>query len=313
MTLTVSPRVMADGTICRTGPSCKRHNFAQNNSLTSRISQQLVQARKAVSEKNQSLPFPEGNKRVGKNISDPDWAKKLYIESNEIETKLTDQESGSLGWYRMGGYGQVNALLRNGREGHRKTYEKEFNRPNASNKEVEEYYDNVKNHVKNIDQALKHERTFNEPTLVYRGVRIEEQIPEGTTVLQYVKNKYKVGDTITEKGYVSTSADSDYMSFFGRKRVKAKGPHVVYEIIAKKGLPVFEANRTSKPYQPQDGNIQTFEREILLNRDSKFRVVGVKNVSFQHSYDEHLRGWGSFVNDCPNKVSYPVVQLEQII
>jgi hypothetical protein len=315
MTIT-STRRMPDGTICRTGPGCKRHGGATTVTLQNDIGKRLETARKAVKERDKSLPFPEGTKRVGLNKTDPDWALDLHNQSQEIDDSLDVSSANGLGWYRMGGYIATNAFLRGGKEAHDKAVLKDMG--SSSSSVSEEYlkssYERTVRHVEQVDQVFKdHQKTFDTPMPVYRAIRVEEEIPEGVSTLQYIKDKYKPGSEVVENSYVSTSADSDYMAFFGRKRVKAKGTHIVYEIIAKKGLPIFQRGYGATPSRPSDGDIQSFEREILLERGSKFRVVGVKNASFEHSYSQENQGLGSYVRDCPKKVTFPVVQLEQIV
>ena len=231
MVKTVS-RKMPDGTVCRTGPGCKRHS-PSSSSLKKTITEQLNIARKAVKEKDKVLPFPTGNKRLGLNESNPDWALDLYNQSETIENTLDDETSNSLRWYRMSGYVQLNGYLRGGREGHEKAL-REVLTEDLPSDYVNKDYENVKEHVERIDTVFEKVEPFDKPVVVYRAVKVEDKIPDGMSALQYAKDKFTVGSTVTENGYVSTSADSDYMSFYGRRRVKVKGQHIVYEIIAKK-------------------------------------------------------------------------------
>lgn len=311
MTTTLA-RKMPDGTICRTGPGCKRHGGANNSSsLTSTVEKQLNAARKAVSEKVKSLPFPEGSSRKGKNTSDPEWALNLYEQSREIEDNMELDAARALSWYKISGYKQLNGYLRGGREGHKKAYISMHNE-RAPQEHIDEDYKSIQRMSSSLDKAFDHEVDLPEGTLLYRSIKIDDQIPEGMSPLAYLKEKYAVGNIIQDDAYISTSADPDYMTFFGRKRIKAKGQHMAFEIVAKRGLPVFDEGFGEKAHHLNDGSIQSFEREILLNRGTKFRIVGVKNVTFASSYPEHLGRYGSTLYHCPKKVTLPVIQLEQI-
>lgn len=304
-------RKMADGTICRTGPHCKRHG---NLTSASTVQQQLVAARKVVTEKIKTLPLPEGTTRSSQNTTNPDWAKPLYEQSRKVEETLTDRQAQVLYHYRMAGSRRINAYLRGGQEGHKTIYVKDHGTSGyvPTQESIDEDYVSTQKISAELDEILSHETPLPQGTVLYRAIKIDDTIPDNMTALQFLKNKFKIGDVYEDKAHMSTSADPDYMTFFGRKRIKAKGKHMVFEIVAKKGLPIFEENYSKEPHTPKDGSIQTFEREVLLNRNHKYRVVGVKNVTFAHAYPESLRGWGSSVNELPSKASYPVVQLEQL-
>jgi hypothetical protein len=300
---------MPDGTICRKGPGCRLHDPAVKHAVSDDISKQLDKARKAASDKDKQLPFPEGNKRTGLNTSNPDWADDLYNQSFKLEEEIKYDYLTSIGWYRSGGARQINSLLRGGREGHAKAVLHE-RVGKATEEFIDSSYKTTKRHIEEMDQSLKHAKTFKEPLLVYRASLVGEEIPKGVSVLQYAKDKYTVGSEFVEKNYSSTSADPDCMTLFGRKRAKAKGKHIVFEIVAKKGLPVLPERPKSDPHpsKARQGDIQSYEKEVILDRGSKFRVVGVKNVVFKSSHGDNRYSW-----DTPDQVTFPVVQVEQIL
>jgi hypothetical protein len=300
---------MPDGSICRKGPGCRLHDPAGKSTVSNDVSKQLDKARKAVEAKDKKLPFPEGNKRVGLNTSNPDWAESLYEKSIKLEDEIKYPYLGTVSWYRSGGSKQINSLLRTGREGHAQAVQYEYG-GNAKDESIKNAYEATERHIKQIDEGFKHAVTFDEPVLVYRSSIIYRDIPEGMTPLEYAKNKYTPGKEIIEHSYVSTSADPDCMTLYGRKRIKAKGKNIVFEIAVKKGLPVLPEKSKSDPHptRPSPGDIQSYEREILLDRGTKFRVIGVKNVTFKSSHGNNRYSW-----DTPDSVTFPVVQLEQIV
>lgn len=299
-------QVLPDGSRCYSGPNCRRHfgNVADS------VLGQLKHAQVKVEQIKAGL-FPKGSKRLGLNTDDPDWASEWYDLSREIESGFDVTEKNAIKGYAMGSYISVNALLRKGWDGMADAVRKDLNGSRVSDETITEYGNRAESIINSLDRIFKrNEVAFNEPVVVYRAIHVSN-VQDGETVLDSVKRTHKIGDVLEDKGFVSTSLDSDYMTFFGRKRNKERYGHpVVYEILAKRGLPVLEESFGEQPARVESGSIQSFEREVLLNRGSKFKVVGVKQVTFQHSYtSDTLR---SNHSDLPKRLTVPVVQVVQI-
>jgi hypothetical protein len=93
--------------------------------------------------------------------------------------------------------------------------------------------------IKRTDEALKAMPKFN--GTVYRGTKLSQDLIDG----------YKVGETITERAYVSTSRSKD-QAFAGNAR---------FVIQSKSGVDVSASSNYEK------------EQEVLIPRNSKFKVL----------------------------------------
>lgn len=305
MSSVASYRVLPDGSRCYSGSSCKRHG----GNVADMIANQLKVLKKKTATVEAS-EFPVGSLRTGLNGTSPDWAEPLYDASRAVEKGLSKEMQNSLRSYAMGSYVSVNSLLREGNEGMEKEVRDDFKHSTVSDELLEEYRIRAEKITQDLDRAFaEHEVSFAEPIVLYRAVHVN---PQGKTPLQHIKSSHKIGDIVEDSGFVSTSADSDYMSFFGRNRVKKHGAVVVYEILAKKGLPIFRETLKEEEGRSriEQGNIQSYEREVLLNRGSKFKVVNVKNVTFEHSYNNKDLGYS--YGDLPKKMTVPVIQVIQL-
>lgn len=208
--------------------------------------------------------FPEGNVRIGLNTINPDWAEELYLATTQVQAAETDRFEAVIS-YRIFSYQKMNASLRKS--------EPSMER-NSSVQDIDYLFANY--HTK-----------FPEGKMLYRAIELPYSAAETMTPNKYAKSVYSVGDEFQDLGFVSTSADSDFMLKFAAPRY-AKRPHIVYEILAHKGLPILEAGDQKIPYRTGGLNLQGYEKEVLLERGSRFKVVNIKNVMFQHSYDEDI-------------------------
>lgn len=102
-----------------------------------------------------------------------------------------------------------------------------------------------------IDSAIA-KGTTPEDVVVFRGFR-----PEGAAQRDGITGTVEVGQTITDKGYTSTSMSKDTASEFGS---------VLLEIEVPKG--------TNAAFVPADGGMQ--ESELLLGRGASFKVLEVR-------------------------------------
>jgi hypothetical protein len=97
------------------------------------------------------------------------------------------------------------------------------------------------------------------PVTVYRGVALDEA--GSARLSQQIAQAKANGGVMEMQGFVSTSADIGTALDFA----KGKKSSVVFEISAKKGIGV-------------DGLSKFAEHELLLDHQSKFKIVGVKQV-----------------------------------
>ena len=108
--------------------------------------------------------------------------------------------------------------------------------------------------MKNLDKAIEKGK-LDEPKTLYRGISRE-------SASKLFGDEIKTGDHFVDKGYVSTSVDKDFA-----KNWKGSGG-VVLQIEAAKGSTALDVHKMS--------SVGQHEREVMLPRNSKFEVVGVK-------------------------------------
>lgn len=111
--------------------------------------------------------------------------------------------------------------------------------------------------VTHIDSAFEVVKPSS-PYVCYRGEKVH--VREGESFEKAVMREFFPESVIERKSYLSTSLDPSVASYFAGKDVQS----VVLEIRAKSGISLKELSDSSK------------EEEMLLPRDSKFRVVMVK-------------------------------------
>lgn len=309
-----SYRVMPDGSRCYSGPNCSRHSAA-GSSVAEVVGKQLKEAKQAVKRATGStgVVFPAGGKRVGSNTVNPGWAESLYKQSRLLEETIEGEEKGLYDavWAYTGvGYKRINAYLHNGEDFMREQYSKEFSAL-ISAESVESMVERTREDIAAMGRAFQHEVVFDEPLTLYRAASFvvpQGDDEKGGSLLDQVKATYKVGSVVERAGYSSASADPDCMLFYAREKHGAIPTRIVFEIVAKRGLPILAKGRGDTPWVPREGDIQSFEREVLLNRDSKFRVVNVRSVTFEHSFTSE----GPSTGGIPSRFRFPVIQVEQL-
>lgn len=152
--------------------------------------------------------------------------------------------------------------------------------------------EHVKLSIKRLDRALKKFESP-EPVVVYRGApewfledRNVNRFSEGgeEKVTEMLNNEFKPGATYEFGTYMSTSLDPFRASSFGSMS------GVMFEIKTRHAVPATNISAWD-----------VSEREAIIGRKAKFRVVGVKkNVVYKSGNDD--RSW-----------DYNVVQLEEIL
>lgn len=306
------PIVLSDGSKCYSGPDCRRHGGQSSSAPVSLL--ESIEAKLGVARREAGSVFPTGRTRVGLNGSDPEWALGFYELAEGVKETIPKDVYNAVRTYQMTSAGDMNRLLRGGVDAIRNRLAYVYG-DKLTDENVADEVEHLERYTARMDEVFEHEVVFDEPLIVYRAASFTHG---GTgSVLENVKEHFKPGDEFVEDAFVSTSLDSDYMSFYGRSRVKKKGPQVVFEVVARRGLPLtpLRVTRPGAPLTsvPTPGSIQSFEREVLLNRGSKFRVVGVKNVTFEHSYPKELLANSMHTGGLPKKATFPVVQVEQVI
>lgn len=170
--------------------------------------------------------------------------------------EVTDEEKAALKEYQsgmynsaIGGYANIQAYLRTGKP--------KFGTFDAKEKAIA---DEV---AKQVSSAIK-KHPLEKPMTVYRGMKITKD-DEGSKMY----GDLKPGDTFQDKGFTSTSTNKKVGDKFAEK-LNRSDVQVVIEVSLKEGDPALPMDLYHK---------HESEKEILLDRNTKFKVVSVSERS----------------------------------
>jgi len=197
----------------------------------------------------------------------------------EVKPSLTVEERDSLNFYSSNGYGYINYSLERNADG---------TDPYLPKGEVEQriegmnYYgeETIAEHVRNIDSAFEKAVPCEKDMVLNRRTYfnyIRGMLGDDTTAEELTdsfKNPDKIiGKVLTAKGYTSTTTDPRVNECFGSCNLHILAPK------GTKGLFLGNAVATISK-----------EREYLLPRNSKFKIVKVKNFepNSEHLYFSSL-------------------------
>lgn len=236
--------------------------------------------------------------------------KDLYDAQYEWSEKLTKDQESAVRQYAMYFFEGVNAHLR--REG----YPAWLKANPHLYRDTEETLTRVKNDVKYLDEAISLAPTPEEPRKLYRFFRV----PAGVTPNEYLERYFKTGEGFKDRGYMSTTADPEFIMGHMWKRNKGTKNHgyIVMEILTKQGASL-QNKSTSR-----SGDIQSLEKEILLPRNMKLRIADTRksqrfefasdrrdlNSQYNESYltsEDSYQRWGRFKQG--EKMNFPLIQM----
>lgn len=213
--------------------------------------------------------------------------------AKNFSQKLSTEEANALYWHTSDGSGVLNDIIhkKENAKSNKWTYEKLIKRSGTGMKYPQTM---IKNQVKTLDGIFaKH--PLPEPVVLYRGIGMNNfpdeitSISDPTVVSEYLQDKYPVGETVEIPEYMSTSADPAI-----GHRFAGLGQSVVLEIKTKRAVPV--------------GMVSAWdvdEREFVVNRNGKYKVLGVhKKVTYEDVYTKsRMTG--------PHNKNVTVIQLEE--
>lgn len=299
-------KVMPDGTVCRTGPNCKRHNASGIAGFINTLKTQInlaqddpIPAIPASGLSDATFSKNKIIKGINGDTEKNDVLKQLDEESKDFAETMPQELQDTIRHY-VSSYEFVNNYLRKGEEGILDYFDT-FSTNMFPDKQasLNQYMDMAKQRVAAMDEAFA---TYERPEKNVRRLYRSERVPENITTEQYL-SKYVPGEIVENKAYTSASADSDYMLVFNNP-VKNKRRIVVFEMLSNEGIPVHKHDSFS-------GSIEHLEREVLLNRGAKFKVHGVTSKKF---ISTHAPGTikGFQANEHIKSAEYIVVQLQQV-
>ena len=333
---------MPDGSICWTGPSCRKHGsfFTKNplkkfvqNRTQQKTSKPLTQSEEWEAEEREEVtklysniydsllktgtltfedePFPkEGSPRVGLNGQDKTKINQLNAEAIQVRMEITPEDKNVLASYQSS-YEFVNAYLREGREGINKLTYLQRTSPHptkpdtVSDETLDRYELMAKERISALDDTMeRHARKNDNTQVLYRAFYLTEDSKlNHLTPEEYVSANFPVGKTFEEKAYMSTTNDSDYMLLYNAHLYEKQ---VVFEIKTNKGTVLHNPAEST-------GSIGAHERETLLPHGMKYKVVNVTNATYQNSYsDEAYKQASRRTSSAKKEQNFIVVQLEEI-
>lgn len=208
---------------------------------------------------------------------DDAFAQDLYTRNRDWNANLTEQEQSAILNYTQSGYESTNPFLR--QKGYREwakqkphlIYRKEGDNADTYAEEV------IKPRIADMDSAFAKVPQTNEPQKLYRFF----EIPSGITPEEYISKYFPAGGGHKDKGFMSTSADPEFVAaeVMTRAEKKKNTRYVIMEILSNSG-----GSLQSKPYRSA-GKVQTLEAEVLLPRNSGLRIIDSGKRSFTFASD----------------------------
>lgn len=252
-------------------------------------------------------------RRLRKGINDPEDAAGLQIaqdlihDASQWRAQLDDDENNAVHWYQLFGHESVTPYLTFGPDS------PQWKEAQGSRLADDDRAERVaKKNIALLDSALAKAPRSDEPQILYRSFRVpgaRHSDTPGELRDEYVKS-FEPGATISFPSYMSTSVDSDLMIYNTNSGRRRPDEFIVFEILSNRGVSLHDEERHS--------SLQSLEREMLLPRDSKMRVVKViPRTTYANSRPNdfryhHTSGFASSMAGAGRRVQLTVVQLLDI-
>lgn len=205
---------------------------------------------------------------------------------------LTPEERRAVSQYTMGAFDYINPLLRGGEEAYRQALVRGGTW--AREEDFDDAYALHTEYIKHLDSAFAKHPSISLKRTLYRSIKTGDELGK-----DWAKTRFKPGEEVTFPEFSSTSLDSDFAFYYAHQRNTPEHT-VVLEIKARDGIILHEKSSRGA-YSVQDD-----EREILLDRGSRFKVVGVhESIKFEAARD--TRYWRK-----GQRMRVTVVQLVQM-
>lgn len=280
--------------------------------LPEKMSFQVAPNKKSIPEDLKALLSPKGQPISG--LSTADRLKMTFdlaVARENWEGVLSNNEDNAVGRYTMSGFESLNPFLR------KKGYV-EWKKQNPSSWRVRDeerpYEEFLAAEAESLDAAFAKSKLADKPRKLYRFFRV----PAGVNPTDYIEKYFAAGGAYQDKGYMSTTADLEFILAHMHDRNKGKKNHgyVIMEILTKQGQSV-QPTET-----PKSGNVQSLENELLIPRGAKFRIAETRSrQKFAFGGDRpdleaHYRnsnfrydneGRGGFIKGF--SMSFPVIQM----
>lgn len=231
----------------------------------------------------------------------------LHERSREWRDSLTRLEDNTVHQYTMNAYESMNTYLR--RHGFQDWVKQNKHLWNSYNETQHDYVDKmVKPRIAEMDAALKKAPTPDEPEKLYRFFRV----PSGVTPAQYIRKYFTSGTGFKDRGYLSTTADPEYVAahIMSRSGGTRNKHYVVMEILSSRG-----ASLQPRP-KGDPGWVQSLEAEIVLPRNAGLHVVdsGKRHFEFGKDRPDLAQRYNMFANrsidpKAGTSIALPVIRM----
>jgi len=287
------------------GSNCWTKNCSLNNSNVIDTKEAFIKEWfEPVSLKPEDKALFLGSNRVRRGVNAVgDTSLAEYRAASEaFDASLDKDEVRALNHYMMNGFEYVNPILRGGDQ--LKVFiEHETEISKYHHTTEEEYLERSIPIIAGVDKALsRYNRSHSTPEVLYKAFKVRPLKGETSenAIRRHVSESYRVGDIIENKGYTSTSIDSDYMLLFAERDTDLI---IIHEIVSKRGVPVEALGGSA--------GVTAVEHEVLLPRSSKFRVVNVMSATYESSYtpDSVSSGVKFFFKRNISRKKFVVVQM----
>lgn len=201
--------------------------------------------------------------------------KAMFDSHKEWAERLNEDESRAVAQYVMTAYTTMNALLR--KKGFSRIMKADYK---GREEKADEIRERAKERVEHLKAALKKSVPAGEPRKLYRFFRV----PPGITPKEYVERYLTTGEGFKDPAFMSTSSDPEYVMahIHDRNGSTTNKHYVVMEILTKQGQSL------QKTDEPDPGDVQSLESEVLLPAGTKLRVAGF-NKSQRFEYGSERR------------------------
>jgi hypothetical protein len=192
-----------------------------------------------------SLPNDAEKRRFERDLQD------YYCESsNKWAEELSEEEKIALNNYSTEYYSFINQYMRTGES------IESINIPDidAGRIDLTMPEEEIKSSIDNIRSGISKNKLIRDSTL-YRGISVDP--------------KLSIGDTFSDKAFVSTSLNPEVAGIHGAVTSSETN---IFRIHAKKGTNVAYVGN------PKIKSHNTFELEVLLDSNHKFKVTNIENL-----------------------------------
>lgn len=182
---------------------------------------------------------------------------KLAEEHEKLVEDIYSEEASTLGFYAMEGHETINSYLRLGVKG----LPPDDDLP-------EDLETLTKEHIEVMDSVFARAEKSVNPRQLFRHMLVEP----GITPRAFAEKYFKVGERVTDAAYMSTTEDPAYIRGHVFKRHPSE--YLVMRILSRQGISM------QRDEEEIEGDLQSWEKERLLPRGTKLRVVGIRNDEY---------------------------------